>query len=188
MASRWTWLQAQVSDLEYRIRQLTEIYRQLRQLKGPAMSYRNTAALSSETPSADETVGSSDPGETAPSAERSTCARCSAVRSCQKRRLLRPIASILQAASHRKPLSLSTVRCTSCSAPATPCALCAGRLNHALTPGPLQSVPDRTALLDPSFHVVLSFPEGYFYYCITSYRCPSHPGVYLYETSRHLAY
>ncbi|XP_029444044.1 KAT8 regulatory NSL complex subunit 1-like isoform X2 [Rhinatrema bivittatum] len=31
---RWTWLQAQVSDLEYRIRQQTDIYRQIRANKG----------------------------------------------------------------------------------------------------------------------------------------------------------
>lgn len=35
VASRWTWLQAQVSDLEYRIRQQNEIYRQLRASKAP---------------------------------------------------------------------------------------------------------------------------------------------------------
>ncbi|KAA0705926.1 NSL complex subunit 1 [Triplophysa tibetana] len=32
--SRWNWLQAQVSDLEYRIRQQTDIYRQIRSSKG----------------------------------------------------------------------------------------------------------------------------------------------------------
>ncbi|XP_064595229.1 KAT8 regulatory NSL complex subunit 1-like isoform X2 [Liolophura sinensis] len=34
VASRWTWLQAQVSDLEYRIRQQNDIYRQIRANKG----------------------------------------------------------------------------------------------------------------------------------------------------------
>ena len=34
VASRWTWLQAQVSDLEYRIRQQSEIYKQIRHTKG----------------------------------------------------------------------------------------------------------------------------------------------------------
>uniref|UniRef100_A0ACB8FVY8 Uncharacterized protein n=1 Tax=Sphaerodactylus townsendi TaxID=933632 RepID=A0ACB8FVY8_9SAUR len=34
---RWTWLQAQVSDLEYRIRQQTDIYKQLRASKGPVV-------------------------------------------------------------------------------------------------------------------------------------------------------
>lgn len=31
--SHWTWLQAQISDLEYRIRQQVDIYRQLRASK-----------------------------------------------------------------------------------------------------------------------------------------------------------
>lgn len=35
VASRWTWLQAQVSDLEYRIRQQSDIYKQVRHTKGP---------------------------------------------------------------------------------------------------------------------------------------------------------
>ena len=34
IASRWTWLQAQVSDLEYRIRQQTDIHKQIRLKKG----------------------------------------------------------------------------------------------------------------------------------------------------------
>lgn len=34
VAARWTWLQAQVSDLEYRIRQQSEIYRRIRETKG----------------------------------------------------------------------------------------------------------------------------------------------------------
>lgn len=37
MASRWTWLQAQVSDLEYRIRQQSEIYKQIRHTKGSVL-------------------------------------------------------------------------------------------------------------------------------------------------------
>ncbi|XP_053872793.1 KAT8 regulatory NSL complex subunit 1-like isoform X2 [Malaclemys terrapin pileata] len=34
---QWTWLQAQISDLEYRIRQQTDIYKQLRANKGPVV-------------------------------------------------------------------------------------------------------------------------------------------------------
>nr|XP_060638718.1 KAT8 regulatory NSL complex subunit 1-like isoform X2 [Anolis sagrei ordinatus] len=34
---RWTWLQAQVTDLEYRIRQQTDVYKQLRANKGPVV-------------------------------------------------------------------------------------------------------------------------------------------------------
>ena len=34
IASKWTWLTAQISDLEYKIRQQTEFYRQIRAAKG----------------------------------------------------------------------------------------------------------------------------------------------------------
>ncbi|KAK9730597.1 hypothetical protein QE152_g14445 [Popillia japonica] len=34
IAARWTWLQAQISDLEYRIRQHSELYKQIRSSKG----------------------------------------------------------------------------------------------------------------------------------------------------------
>ncbi|XP_043397712.1 KAT8 regulatory NSL complex subunit 1 isoform X5 [Chelonia mydas] len=34
---QWTWLQAQISDLEYRIRQQTDLYKQLRANKGPVV-------------------------------------------------------------------------------------------------------------------------------------------------------
>ncbi|XP_074996986.1 KAT8 regulatory NSL complex subunit 1-like [Calonectris borealis] len=34
---RWTWLQAQIADLEYRIRQQTDIYKRLRAAKGPVV-------------------------------------------------------------------------------------------------------------------------------------------------------
>ncbi|XP_071942883.1 KAT8 regulatory NSL complex subunit 1-like isoform X2 [Antedon mediterranea] len=46
IASRWTWLQAQVSDLEYRIRQQNDIHRQIRSTKG--------AVTLGEPPSAEE--------------------------------------------------------------------------------------------------------------------------------------
>ncbi|KAM6333031.1 KAT8 regulatory NSL complex subunit 1-like protein isoform 3-T4 [Podargus strigoides] len=34
IGSRWTWLQAQISDLEYKIQQLTDLHRQIRATKG----------------------------------------------------------------------------------------------------------------------------------------------------------
>merc|ERR1719458_1973753 len=37
LASQWVWLQAQVSDLEYKIRQHTELYRAQRASKGPVL-------------------------------------------------------------------------------------------------------------------------------------------------------
>lgn len=37
VASRWTWLLAQISDLEYRIRQHNELYQQIKKTKGPVV-------------------------------------------------------------------------------------------------------------------------------------------------------
>lgn len=34
IAARWTWVQSQISDLEYRIRQHTDLYKQVRAAKG----------------------------------------------------------------------------------------------------------------------------------------------------------
>ncbi|XP_068952047.1 KAT8 regulatory NSL complex subunit 1-like isoform X4 [Petaurus breviceps papuanus] len=42
---RWTWLQAQVSDLEYRIRQQTDIYKQLRANKSPQLTQSLGSAI-----------------------------------------------------------------------------------------------------------------------------------------------
>lgn len=39
VGSRWTWLQAQISELEYKIQQLTDIHRQIRASKVFSVSY-----------------------------------------------------------------------------------------------------------------------------------------------------
>ncbi|XP_077524853.1 non-specific lethal 1 isoform X2 [Amblyomma americanum] len=53
VASRWTWLQAQVADLEFRIRQQTDLCRQLRRAKGAVRMEEDdpSAALQPDTPS-----------------------------------------------------------------------------------------------------------------------------------------
>lgn len=55
IASRWTWLQAQVSDLEYRIRQQNEIYKQIRQAKGE-ISLAESAPSSDNSQSASQDI------------------------------------------------------------------------------------------------------------------------------------
>lgn len=47
--SHWTWLQAQISDLEYRIRQQVDIYRQLRTGKGPVELGDSAPSCKTET-------------------------------------------------------------------------------------------------------------------------------------------
>ncbi|KAF4106903.1 KAT8 regulatory NSL complex subunit 1 [Onychostoma macrolepis] len=57
--SHWTWLQAQISDLEYRIRQQVDIYRQLRSSKGPV-------ELGDSAPSCQRTVNTTETNENVP--------------------------------------------------------------------------------------------------------------------------
>lgn len=61
LASRWTWLQGKMADLEYKIRQTNEMRRQLRQAKGvirlaakqsqPSLSPHTTSSLESNSTS-----------------------------------------------------------------------------------------------------------------------------------------
>ncbi|XP_005091967.1 KAT8 regulatory NSL complex subunit 1 [Aplysia californica] len=79
VVSRWTWLQAQVSDLEYRIRQQSQVYRQLRNSKGgvvlgdpptpmdilrrlQGLPVKNAAASSTEVKSSVPATDSTSPG------------------------------------------------------------------------------------------------------------------------------
>lgn len=83
-------------------------------------------------------------------------ARCMEVRSWRRRTLLKTAG--LHELS-RKASQLSTVSCA-CYPPVTPCALCGGRYNKVRQLGPQVSARDRIALLEPSYHPVLSFPRG----------------------------
>ena len=173
IASRWTWLQAQVSDLEYRIRQQSDLYRQLRSLKGTVTFYDPS---SESVPPVNEMLASDGSQNKVPLlsgvceptgdcngllADSATCraARCLPSRPCRRRRLLQPPGDV-RLSCHRRAASLSTVRCTSCHPPATPCALCAGKHDYVVPLGTHLPSLQRTALLDPAFHPVLSFSTG----------------------------
>jgi len=180
IASRWTWLQAQVSDLEYRIRQQSDLYRQLRSLKG-AVTLHDPPYVSAESPhSANERTVSDKLHTVSPSGgvseqtvdcnsvpsmsvHNGTCraARCLPIRPCRRRRLLRPL-SDTRMSTHRKA-ALSSVRCTSCQPPATPCVLCAGKCNNVVSLGTNLTSLEKIALLDGAFHPVLSFSAGKFF-------------------------
>jgi len=178
IASRWTWLQAQVSDLEYRIRQQSDLYRQLRSQKG-AITLNDASSVTAESlNSVDERTAndsshviSSSSGLCEPAVDcnsvspmtvdAATCraARCLPIRPCRRRRLLRPPGDT-RSSTQRKATLLSTVRCTSCHLPATPCALCAGKYNNVVSLGTNLPSLERIALLDAVFHPVLSFNTG----------------------------
>jgi hypothetical protein len=67
-------------------------------------------------------------------------------------------------------IKISTVKC-GCQSPLQPCALCTGRPDPTAPRDLPDTMPasERVALLDPSFHPVLSFPEGNFNFMIYLY-------------------
>ncbi|RUS71945.1 hypothetical protein EGW08_020288 [Elysia chlorotica] len=87
-----------------------------------------------------------------------TCqsARCRPLRSYRKRRILRTMG--LHRHSH-KAARLSDIKCR-CAPPANPCPMCGGRQNNTMPMDTeTMSLRERVALVDASFHPVLSFPE-----------------------------
>jgi len=158
IASRWTWLQAQISDLEYRIRQNNELNKQLRTGKGGVV-------LGGCDPRVSDSVVVNGyhgtlPGKTHgvdDEAVESACRTRPLVwSSFRKRKILKTAGLHLRSKKAAKP---STVGC-GCQPPLPACALCTGRpdptqprLDQDLLP-----INERLAMLDPAFHPVLSFP------------------------------
>lgn len=183
IAARWTWLQSQISDLEYRIRQHTELHKQIRAAKGavqlgdvvirpkPVQSqseiaghhdYGVTSTETSYGPTAVNGYLGQLPGATTskPEENEEDCQRCARARplaNFRKRRLLQVAG--LHAIS-KKAARPSTVRC-SCVPSRVPCALCTGRADptHPRDPPDTLGKAEKVALLDPGFHPVLSLPE-----------------------------
>lgn len=156
MASRWTWLQIQISDLEYKIRQHNDLQRQVRSTKG-LVCLENTETVNGYS----GVLPGSTPGRcnapevSEPSASRT---RPFVYGLYRKRKLLQ--VDRLHDLSKRaaKP---STVRCD-CDHVLPPCALCTGRADPRQPQEPIEllSMPERVARVDPSFHPALSFSDG----------------------------
>lgn len=147
IASKWTWLQAQVSDLEYRIRQHTEYHRQIRTSK-------RVVVLQGEDPVVVNGYHGADSAATATSSSRTR----PLVRSLFGKRKLLYMEGLHNVS--KKAARPATLRC-GCRPPDPPCALCTGRADptHPRDHPDLLTVNERIALLDPAFHPVLSFPS-----------------------------
>ncbi|XP_060526021.1 KAT8 regulatory NSL complex subunit 1 [Cylas formicarius] len=156
IAARWTWLQSQISDLEYRIRQHTELHKQIRASKGPVrLDGDDDVATSSGAVNGYRGQLPGAPKNLDGDAERQ-CARTRPLAGFRKRKLLQVAG--LHAVS-KKAARPSTVRC-SCVPPSS-CALCTGRADPTYprdSPDTL-SKTEKVSLLDPGFHPVLSLPE-----------------------------
>jgi len=75
----------------------------------------------------------------------------------RKRKLLQTSGLHLVSKKAARP---SSIRC-GCRPPLPTCALCTGRTDPMVPQQPdLLTVPERISLLNPTFHPVLSFPEG----------------------------
>nr|CAD7455619.1 unnamed protein product [Timema tahoe] len=161
VASRWTWLQAQISDLEYRIRQHTDLHRQIRATKGPVSLGEASGVASS--PGRVVVNGFHGPVKESSGSGRTRPLMRSAFR---KRRLL-PTDGLHR--TSKKAARPSSVRCGCRPGPlGSSCPLCTGRSDpmEGQQPDTL-TAGERVALLDPTFHPVLSFrddiPSGLHY-------------------------
>nr|XP_049703533.1 KAT8 regulatory NSL complex subunit 1 [Helicoverpa armigera]XP_049703534.1 KAT8 regulatory NSL complex subunit 1 [Helicoverpa armigera]XP_049703535.1 KAT8 regulatory NSL complex subunit 1 [Helicoverpa armigera]XP_049703536.1 KAT8 regulatory NSL complex subunit 1 [Helicoverpa armigera]XP_049703537.1 KAT8 regulatory NSL complex subunit 1 [Helicoverpa armigera]XP_049703538.1 KAT8 regulatory NSL complex subunit 1 [Helicoverpa armigera] len=147
IASRWCWLQAQVQELEYRIRQHNELHAQVRENKGPVEFEGEPVAYEGSLPG-------SEPPDDHPSRE--TCARVRPLRreTFKKRKLLQMHNLHIATQKAAKP---SDINC-SCEQGMESCAVCTGRVEPTQPAPPLCTVPPRLriAAVDPGFHPVLS--------------------------------
>lgn len=176
IAARWTWLQSQISDLEYRIRQHSDLHRQIRSTKG-AVTLGGTSPPHSipSSPTAVNGYRGQLPGslsltktETSPANGAVTatcteyqCARTRPLINFRKRKLLQ--INGLHAVS-KKAARSSSIRC-GCVPPVS-CALCTGRTDptHPRDLTDNLNKNERIGLLDPCFHPVFSLPEGSFFF------------------------
>ncbi|XP_053693601.1 uncharacterized protein LOC128741667 [Sabethes cyaneus] len=179
VAARWTWLLAQISDLEYRIRQHNELQNKIKINKG-AVTLEGSTTHASQPPSQQSVNGyrGTLPGNSKPlddnydaAAPGSSSAPNGAYDqnggSCRTRAFHRNgfrKRKLLQTANlhtiSKKAARPSTVKC-GCAWPLHPCALCTGRQDPTAPRDLPDTMPpsERVALLDPCFHPVLSFPE-----------------------------
>lgn len=176
IAARWTWLQAQISDLEYRIRQHSELYKQIRSSKGavklgdespphsvptsPNILNGYRGQLPGASPTSSKTTESPVNGSVGATCTEYQCARTRPLTNFRKRKLLQT--NGLHAVS-KKAARPSTIRC-GCVKPNVPCALCTGRTDptHPRDPMEYLSKSERISLLDSCFHPVFSLLEGKF--------------------------
>lgn len=133
LAARWTWLQAQISDLEFRIRGQNDALMHCRAFKAPVLHL----------------------------VPNSQCSRTVPINKDFRRRRLIKSSKILSD-SNKKLVKFSHVPCVCSSLPQTvaPCLSCNGRYNYLRqTDGDNAPVSERISLLDPCCHPVLSFPD-----------------------------
>lgn len=147
IACRWSWLEAQIGDLDFKIRQQNELYKQFRAAKGQ-ISFYSTEPLPPPT------------GETTD--QYSSCMRTLPLKEMKKRKLVRSafiLANSKATSNDVKPNVLCS--CSSLPAFAGSCVLCNDRYNYVQAIDTnCMPVAERVALLDAGYHIVTSLPEN----------------------------
>ncbi|XP_039311097.1 KAT8 regulatory NSL complex subunit 1 [Solenopsis invicta] len=153
VASRWTWLQAQISDLEYRIRQHNDMQRQVRASKG-LIVLDNAETVNGYSGALPGSTGRYNSPESELPASRTR----PFIWNFYRKRKLVHVDRLHE--SSKRAAKASTVRCN-CDHVLPACALCTGRLDPMQPQESIEqlSVQERVALVDPSFHPVLSFSD-----------------------------
>lgn len=142
IVSRYTWLQAQIADLDFKIRQQNEIYKQFRSSKGQISFYSNES------------------NQPAANGEPQSCIRTLPLKEMKKRKLVRSVFALTNA--NRKDRH-SSVLCSCNSLPSfsNSCVLCNERYSYIqMIDTDCMPISERVALLDASYHSVLSLPEN----------------------------
>ncbi|KAF7995864.1 hypothetical protein HCN44_006971 [Aphidius gifuensis] len=169
IAARWTWLQAQITDLEFRIRHHNEFQRQIRSTKGHVVlknvesinGYSGSLPGSTPTPSpsSSSTTTTLNEDDTSTASSSSSCCRTRPFvwELYKKRKLIRVDGLHEYSKRAAKP---SNIRCN-CDHVLPSCALCTGRIDPTQPQESHEqlSLADKIALVDTSYHPVLSFTD-----------------------------
>lgn len=165
IALRWSWLCTQVSDLEMKIRQHTDVYNDMCRSKGdvlleptpaPKNGYKEQAAgagAGTALPAEQQLTEDGTPADWLCSRTRPLV-----LSAFRKRKLFQTINMHTISKKAARP---SNIKC-GCQCPQVPCTICTGRPD----PTAPRELPEtlmpqnRVALLDPTYHPVLSFTDG----------------------------
>ncbi|XP_071317999.1 KAT8 regulatory NSL complex subunit 1 isoform X8 [Trachinotus anak] len=171
--SHWNWLQAHISDLEYRIRQQTDIYRQIRASKDVSserLEHTGTAHVTSaeagpwKSQNGQPVNGvlsrmaeSADTKHQQPLAYDSTCvaARTRPLVSCRRRRLIQP--NTVPNLNGKQAQRSSCIQCNCRVNPS--CVMCGGWSTPREDPQYELPTLERLSRLDLGVHPILSFPD-----------------------------
>lgn len=175
IGAKWTWLQSQIADLEYKIRQYSELYRKIRASKDPvklgdASPPHTMSAPSSPNclngyrgtlPGATVRNGESTASASAAAGSKSPeyqCARTRPLVNFRKRKLMQVTGLHSVSKKADRP---ATMRC-GCTPPTITCALCTGRVDPTRPRDHAEylSRNESLGLLDPSYHPVFSLNDG----------------------------